>query len=49
MNQKKMTNVKPKNWPRTYETAKWLCKDLYEDKIDPHRDQAHVIKENWPS
>ena len=41
-----MTNAKPKNWSRTCEAAKWLRKDLYEGKINPHRDQAHVFQEN---
>ena len=44
-----MTNAKPKNWSRTCEAAIWLRKDIYEVKIDPHRDQAHVVQENSPS
>ena len=31
---------------RTCEAAKWLCKDLYDGKIDTHRDRSHVIQEN---
>ena len=28
------------------EAAKWLCKDLYEGQFYPHRDRAHVVREN---
>ena len=42
-----MSNAKPRNWSRTCEAAKWLRK-LYEGKIDPHRDWAHVVQENCP-
>ena len=44
-----MTDDKPKNWSRTCEGAKFLCKDLYKGKIDPHRDRAHGVQEDCPS
>ena len=44
-----MTNAKPKKWSRTCEAAKWLHKDLYEGKIDPSRDLAHVIQKRCSS
>ena len=45
---KSNSNAKPRNWSRTCEAAKWLCKDLYEGKIDPHRDLAHGVQEKCP-
>ena len=44
-----MSDAKPKNWSRACEAAKWLRKDLYEGKIDPHTDRAHIVQENRPS
>ena len=44
-----MSDAKPENWSWTCEDAKWLCKDLYEDEIDPNRDCTQVIQKHCPS
>ena len=43
-----MTDPKLKNWSRTCEGAKWLCKDLYKGKINPHRDHTHAVYKKCP-